>query len=137
MEDEPKTITLRPMKGEWDTVIGSGSYAGTLHSSQTAGNFSIVFFQSPCVSLTFPGDKLHGTLELYIDDVKMATLVQYTPTPTALNQSPAFCVADGIHTLRLVHAAGGVVDIDAVTIQEPPVPVEYDYQYFMPMFPGF
>ena len=111
---------------------GDWTLSGSLHRSESPGNFAVFFFQGECVSLFYPADPLHGQVDVYIDDVLVSTLSQYLPGATTLVQSGALCAAEGQHTLKLVHASGGMVEIDGISVVER---VVYDHHFYLPLFP--
>jgi hypothetical protein len=101
--------------GNWATYNGTGPYADTLHYSTTVGDSAEVHFTGEQFSLTYTALADRGVVDLYVDDVKVVTLNEGGPGSW---QQRWFSdpLASGNHTLRIVHASGGVVDIDAITI---------------------
>jgi YD repeat-containing protein len=103
--------------GDWATYNGTGPYADTLHYSTTVGNSAEVYFTGEQFSLTYTALADRGVVDVYVDNVKVVSLNEGGPGSW---QQRWFSdpLAPGNHTLRIVHASGGVVDIDAITIIE-------------------
>jgi V8-like Glu-specific endopeptidase/fibronectin type 3 domain-containing protein len=118
-------------EGSWEAQDSGTALNGTLHSTDETGDFAVFFFQGRCASLHFTAGKQYGKIDIYLDDIYLSTLSQYMPGPGLPLQTAPLCALDGLHTLRLVSAGGGVINIDAISVVEP---VEYQYQYFAPLF---
>ena len=106
--------------GNWITYSGSGPYNNTMHYSPTIGDYASLVFQGNQINITYAGYPNRGNLDVYIDDVKEGTINQYNPTLFWQKSTTGPSVTDGIHLLKLVHASGSYVDIDAIQIIGPP-----------------
>ncbi len=88
------------------------------------GDYAELNFVGTNFKLTFTGNVNRGNLDVYVDNVKVGTVNQYSSSLTWQKTwtSPTF--TNGTHTLKLVHATGSIVGIDAIEIDPaPPVPV--------------
>ncbi len=121
-------------EGDWSITETSGEYGDTQHTSHTPGNFAVFFFEGRCTAVVFSGDPQHGVLDIYIDDVLVRTLNQYVRQPIRSLRTVPICVEEGQHVLKLLHVSGAAVDLNALIVEEP---VEYEEQFFMPIFNGF
>jgi hypothetical protein len=102
--------------GSWTALTTSGPLNGTLHYSTGTNDEAMLVFSGTQFKLTYTGNLNRGNLAVYVDDVLEGTINQYTPS-LAWQQSwtsPTF--TDGTHTLKLVHATGSYVGIDAIEI---------------------
>jgi hypothetical protein len=66
--------------------------------------------------LFYTGDINHGSLDVYVDGVKIDTIDEYSATTVYEKTWMSPVLAPGIHTLQFVHVDGVVVDIDAIEI---------------------
>jgi hypothetical protein len=99
----------------WYTYNGPGPYADTMHFSINPKDEALVSFNGSQFSLTYTAMPDRGTLDVFIDGVKVATLDENGAG--AWQQTwTSDLYASGLHTVRLVHAAGPITDIDAITI---------------------
>jgi len=102
--------------GDWTAYTGNGPLNDTMHYSSTIGDFATLDFQGSQFILTHAGYTNRGQVDVYIDDVKVGALNEYNPTLVWKKTSASPHFADGTHTLKLVHASGTYVDIDAIEI---------------------
>ena len=102
--------------GNWSAVTNPAYYNGTSHESTTVSNESTVMIDGSQFILYFTGDTDHGSLDVYVDDVKIDTIDQSSATTVFQQTWASPVLASGIHDLRFVHAAGAVVDIDAIQV---------------------
>jgi predicted outer membrane repeat protein len=102
--------------GTWTTFNGSGPYNNTLHQSNTIGSSAEVTFVGTMISLMYLQAPGRGSIDVYIDGVKVDTLDADNPTivwqPTWT--SPALNA--GAHTVHFENAGNGWIDLDAITI---------------------
>jgi hypothetical protein len=99
----------------WYTYSGAGPYADTLHFSINPKDSAVVSFNGRQFSLTYTAMPDRGTLDVYVDGVKVHTLDE-NGAGSWQQIWTSDLYAAGLHTVRLVHAAGPITDIDAVTI---------------------
>ena len=104
--------------GSWTALGGlsGGYYADTLSFSTSIGNDVEVAFEGARVVLSYTAYTNRGVMDIYIDGNKVNSLNQYNSTRVYQKTWISNALADGSHTLRLVHASGGVVDLDAIEI---------------------
>ncbi len=128
--DDPQVF----YEGNWLITETSGAYGNTQHTSYTPGNFAVFFFEGRCAAVVFSGDPEHGVMEIYIDDVLVHTLTQYVRHPISWLQTMPICVEEGQHVFKMLHISGAIVDLNALIVGEP---VEYEEEFYMPIFNGF
>jgi hypothetical protein len=103
--------------GVWYDYSASGPYNNTLHYSLTVGNYAEFTFEGTQFMLLYTGHTNRGVLDIYVDNVKVDSLNQYSSSPLAWQRSWTSGVyAAGFHTVKLVHASGAVVDVDAIEV---------------------
>ena len=113
----------------WLTYNGPGPYNNTMHFSGTIGSYAALAFQgSRQFKLTYNGFSNRGRLDVYIDNVKVGALNEYSPSLAWQSTWTSSHYTDTIHTIKLVHASGAYVDIDAIEILQvtPLIPGIYD-----------
>jgi hypothetical protein len=99
----------------WYTYNGPGPYGDTMHFSINPKDEALVSFNGSQFSLTYTAMPDRGTLDVYVDGVKVATLDENGAGAWQQTWTSDLYTA-GLHTVRLVHAAGPITDIDAITI---------------------
>jgi hypothetical protein len=112
----------------WATFNAAGPYNNTLHYSTALNSSALVAFEGARFKLTYTGYGNRGQVSVIVDNVNVGTINQYNSS-LAWQQtwiSPTF--THSIHTLKLVHATGAFVDIDAIEVLPvPPLgPGKYD-----------
>jgi len=99
----------------WYTYAGAGPYADTMHFSINPKDEALVSFNGTQFTLTYTAMPDRGTLDVYVDGVKVHTLDENGAG--AWQQTwTSDLYSSGLHTVRLVHAAGPITDVDAITI---------------------
>ncbi|MBI9044371.1 MAG: peptidoglycan DD-metalloendopeptidase family protein [Anaerolineaceae bacterium] len=120
-DDTHSAITY---SGTWIEDNTSGPYNDTLHFSGQGGNVALMTFFGGQVQLTYSSDPTRGIIEIYLDDNLIETLNQQGES---LNWQQTWTSSEfdqGMHTLRIVHASGSFVDIDAIEIFNAAEPAE-------------
>ncbi len=104
--------------GNWTPLTTNGPYNGTLHYSTTLNNSATLVFEGARFTLTYTGNSNRGQMDIYVDNVNVGTINQYSASLTWQKtwSSPIF--TNDFHTLKLVHKSGSVVGIDAIEIIE-------------------
>jgi hypothetical protein len=102
--------------GTWTTYSGSGPYGNSLHQSSAAGGYGEVTFDGTQVTLTYLKAPGRGSIDVYIDGVKVDTIIA-NGTLTWQATWTSNVLTDGVHTVRFQNASGGWIDLDAVQIQ--------------------
>jgi len=99
----------------WWTYNGGGPFSGSLHYSVTPREFAQFSFTGEQFSFSYTRLSDRGVVDVYIDGLKAASVDE-----SGADQWQYVWVSgllpSGTHTVRLVHASGSVVDIDAVRI---------------------
>ncbi|MBN2117342.1 MAG: M4 family metallopeptidase, partial [Anaerolineales bacterium] len=120
----------------------TGPYLGTFHYSTAVGNYAEFPFTGSQITVTYSKYSNRGELEVYIDSnpTPVATINQYSATRIWQASWTSGDLEMGPHTVRLVHASGAVVDIDAIEIKEYQAPgvgkyddvdLNWDYNNFV------
>jgi hypothetical protein len=102
--------------GNWTAYTGTGPLNGTMHYSATIGDFATLDFQGSQFILTYTGYTNRGGLDVLVDDVIVGTLNEYNSTLAWQSTWISSHFTNVAHTLKLVHASGAYVDIDAIEI---------------------
>jgi hypothetical protein len=99
----------------WYTYAGPGPYEETMHFSINPKDEALVSFHGSQFSLTYTAMPDRGTLDVFIDGMKVDTIDENGAGAWQQTWTSDLYTA-GLHTVRLVHAAGLITDIDAITI---------------------
>ena len=102
--------------GDWSTATNPGYHNGTTHVSTIVGNSASVTINGSQFTLYFTSDVDHGSLDVYVDNIRIDTIDQQSVTTAYQSTWTSTGLAPGIHTLKFVHVDGGAVDIDAIQI---------------------
>jgi hypothetical protein len=105
--------------GIWTALTTSGPYNGTLHYSTTINDTATLVFEGTQFTLIFTGHINRGNVNVFVDDVNVGTINQYSSSLTWQRTwtSPSFI--NKSHTLKLVHDTGVVAGVDAIEIIGP------------------
>ncbi|MFL7869148.1 MAG: hypothetical protein AB8I58_09990, partial [Anaerolineales bacterium] len=76
--------------------------------------------------LTYTGNTNRGQMTVYVDNVNQGTINQFNSSLAWQSTWTSSTFSNGPHTVRLVHASGSVVDIDAIEILGPLPAGTYD-----------
>jgi len=108
--------------GTWTAYSGGGGpYGGTLHWSSVVGQYVEFTFSGQGVTLVYTGYPNRGVMGIAINGTPVASLNQYASSPQWQRQwTYGGSLSPGTHTLRLTHASGPYVDVDAIIIAGPP-----------------
>src|SRR5512138_367856 len=98
----------------------TGPYKGTMYVSKAVGGTAKLTFTGSQIQLWYSEYNNRGKLKVYLDDdpTPIATIDQYNATRVWQASWTSGDLGAGKHTLKLVHASGGQVDIDAVEVRE-------------------
>ncbi|MGE5774654.1 MAG: hypothetical protein ACM33V_00445, partial [Chloroflexota bacterium] len=99
----------------------TGPYLGTMHYSKVVGSYAQFSITGRQITLTYSKYSNRGKLEVYIDGAPapVATIDQYSSTRVWQSEWTSGDLGAGPHTVRLVHASGAQVDVDALTDRGP------------------
>ncbi len=103
---------------------GSGPYNGTVHYTSVTGDSASFTFNGTKITLSYSAYVDRGKMDIYLDGVKVYTLNEYANVASHQWQQSwtVGALTYGTHTLKLVSAGGGIVDIDALQVYDPPTP---------------
>ncbi len=102
--------------GNWTLWSGSGPYLGGVHYSSAIGNSAQFTFNGQQFILTYTGMYDYGFVDVYVDNVKIASFNQYNPTLAWQKTWTSPALTSGTHTVRFEHVSGTYIDIDAIQI---------------------
>ena len=110
--------------GNWTAWSGNGPSGGGNHYSATVGDSVSVSFTGTYITLLYTlVYSNRGVADIYIDDVKVASLNQYSAALAFQKRWQSKILDDnGPHTLKIVHASGAYIDIDALEIEDIQLP---------------
>ena len=99
----------------WYTYAGPGPSAETLHFSINPKDEALVSFSGTKFVLTYTEMSDRGMVDVFVDGAKVATIDE---NGTGIWQQTwtSAVFAAGTHTVRFVHAAGPIADIDAFSV---------------------
>jgi hypothetical protein len=113
--DDPDT-TLTYV-GNWTPSTATGPYLDTFTYSSTVNDAAVFAFEGSRFALSYLQFTNRGTMKIYIDnfDTPVTTLnmngsMVWQQTWTSAPLTP------GVHIVKLVHASGTYVDVDAITV---------------------
>jgi uncharacterized repeat protein (TIGR02543 family) len=99
----------------WFTYGGDGPYADTLHFSINVQDTALVAFSGTQFVLTYTEMGDRGDMDVYVDGSKAATINENGSGAWQKTWTSGVYAA-GPHSVRLVHASGATVDVDAITV---------------------
>jgi hypothetical protein len=105
----------------FSTQVVADAYDGGIHYSTTVGKTAEFAFVGSEFTLLYTGNINRALLDVYVDGVRVATIDESNTTrqvQMTWNSGPLPGGAGG-HLVRLVHASGAVMDIDAIQIVSP------------------
>ena len=102
----------------WNTYSGSGPYGNSMHYTSTQGNYAEITFTGSQFALTFSKYSNYGSIDVYVDDVYLDTIVATSPTLAWQSTWTSPDLGAGTYTVRFQHAGGSgtLIDIDAIEI---------------------
>ncbi len=100
----------------WVYKTLSGTINGTTHYSPKIGNTATLYFQGSGLTITYRTKSTFGDLEVWLDEVLVGTISQYSAVEVKQVQTTIQGFAPGAHHLSLRHASGTYVDLDAITV---------------------
>ncbi|HEX2993293.1 MAG TPA: hypothetical protein VHP14_00620 [Anaerolineales bacterium] len=106
--------------GNWTSWSGDEAYNSTLHYTQTVGDFAALTFKGTQFTLVYTKYMNRGSIDVYVDNSHVTTIDAYASSPDWQYTYTSPTYSDGTHTVRLVHAGGDVVDVDAIQIMDKP-----------------
>lgn len=109
--------------GTWIDYSNVNAYNGGVHYSETINNTASLTFLGNRAMLIFSRYTDRGIMDIEIDGVIVDSLNQYGSTLEWQQVWNSSVLLSGMHTLRLIHANGPIVDVGAVIVNEaPPTP---------------
>ena len=117
------TSTTWAYSGNWAVYNGPGPYNNTDHYSSTVGDYATMAFLGNKFTLTYTTNPVRGNLDVYVDNVKVTTINEYSAGQVWQKTWTSGAFSNGVHFVKLVHASGAYVDIDAIEIFEPTPPL--------------
>jgi hypothetical protein len=103
--------------GSWLTWTGSGPYKNNFHYSNTVDSFATFTFEGTMFELIYSERSSRGEMDIFIDNNFVATINANNPVATwQKSWSPSTALEVGIHTVKVVHKSGTLIDVDAIQI---------------------
>jgi len=90
--------------GAWFTYSGTGPYSSTMHYTYALGNSAQIAISGQQFKLSYTASANYGLLDIYIDDVKVATLNQNSAPSGYQKTWTSGLLLAGTHIVRLVKA---------------------------------
>ena len=106
--------------GTWPSYPSASAYSGGYHYSTKIGDSASFSFIGSKFTLTYGTYATYGNLDVYVDNVKVATLNQFSAAMKWQLKYTSPVYTQGVHTVRFVHASGSRVNVDALQIYGPP-----------------
>ena len=100
----------------WRRSADPSAYRGGVHGTATAGAAATVSFIGRGFAIVGTVGPGHGTIDVYVDGTRVGRFDESQATTRAGRIGLARLLAVGRHTVRLVAAGGGPVDLDAVVL---------------------
>jgi hypothetical protein len=108
--------------GTWFTYSGSGPYSNTMHYTYGAGNSAEIAMTGRAFKLTYTASANYGILDVYVDNVKVASLNQNSSPSGYQKTWSSGLLSAGTHNLRFVKSGSALqVNIDAIEV----IPVSF------------
>lgn len=104
-------------KGNWSETNIRGAYKSKLHISSTVGDNASLSIAGIRFTLIFTRGSGYGTLDVYMDGHKIGTVNQNRSRTSSQREWTSPGIGPGSHTIRLVHASGKNVNIDAIRVR--------------------
>ncbi len=114
--DDAAEITYGP---NWDTAANASHYDGDIHYSTTINNYANFKFAGGTFTIKYTGASDHGNMNVYVNDTFVAAINQYNSTTSYQSEWTSDEYPVGEHAVRLVHASGSKVDLDAIETESP------------------
>jgi len=109
----------------WANITVTSAYAGGYKTSSSTGAMATVYFSGVQAKLFFTKNSSMGKLDVYVDDVKVAQINQYSLTQAFQKTWLSAVYPDGVHKIQFVRASAKV-NVDAIQViaaPPPPAPV--------------
>jgi len=89
-----------------------------MHDTSTVGDSAELLFNRTKSTLTFMKDFNRGSIDVYVDDVKIDTINANSASLLWQQTYTSPVLAAGNHLVRFVHAgaSGTYIDVDAISI---------------------
>ena len=103
--------------GDWTVYSGPGPFNDSMHFTSTQGNSAEITFTGSQFTLTFSKYANFGSLDVYVDDVYLDTIVATSSTLEWQSTWTSPDLGADTYTVRFEHAGGGTyIDIEAIQI---------------------
>ena len=103
--------------GNWTAYTANGPYNGSVHVTDTTGNYVDFTFNGTEFTFVFTLGPTRGLIDVYIDGTLVDTIEAYDPITVWQSFWFSDVLPNGTHTVRFMHAGGGpYIDVDAIMI---------------------
>jgi Divergent InlB B-repeat domain/Fibronectin type III domain len=103
----------------WQTGANAEYFNNDNHYSTTTGYFANFSYDGGIFKVVYTGNTDHGQMNVYVDGSLAGTIDQYSASFAPQSSWTSSEYAPGLHSVRLEHASGSIVDIDAIEIFAP------------------
>lgn len=111
--------------GAWSIYPGPEPYRSTLHYTTTPGSSVTTTINGYRFILVYTANPNRGWMDIYIDNIKVATLNQYGPSVEWRYTWNSPSLSYGIHIIKFVNVSPNTayyVDIDAIIVPDAVLP---------------
>jgi len=122
--DDAQEITYSP---NWITSTKANHYDGDIHLSNEINNYANFKFAGGTFKIRYSRTDDYGEMNVYVDDAFVAAINQYNIPTDYQNEWTSTEYPAGEHTVRLVHASGSKVSLDAIETELPCVTLTLEH----------
>ena len=125
---DDKDLTKWMYSGTWTSTPAASAYGASYRVSTVIGDAAFLVFDGIKFSLTYGMNSKNGNLDVYVDDVFLARVNEYSLAQKWKQKYTSPVLSTGRHTVKFVHATGSKAEVDAIEIvgtpdTDPPQPV--------------
>jgi hypothetical protein len=100
--------------GAWTSYSSLSAFSKSYRYSAKLGNSATFFFVGSKFTLTYETYKTFGYMDIFVDNIKIITLNQLSTAMLWQQKYTSPIFPEGAHMVRLVHANGTRVNVDAI-----------------------
>jgi len=121
--------------GTWVSQNSFGAYSRTWMYSTLVGSSAAFMFDGTDFALTYTTSNVMGVMDVYIDGAFEASINQFSSTTKWQRSWVSPVLANGLHSVQLIHASGGRINLDAVQVKVT-IAVDWPSVSFSPVVGG-
>jgi len=103
------------LSGSWVTANVAGATGGNVHTTSTVRSNAVLVFNGSGFTLRYFTLRGYGSLDVYVDGVKVATINQNRVSLTPIWRTYVRSLTPGPHVIQIVNASGKV-NFDSIVI---------------------